>query len=79
MEFDFHKGLAVNENSILRSDKGSYIYLVKDNKIKKQYVDTHTRTAEMIEIVSNEINEGDLVVIEGLNKISDGSSVNIIK
>ncbi len=33
----------------------------------------------MIEIMSDELNEGDLVVLEGLTKVYEGLQVNIIQ
>ena len=78
--FDKHKALALPEKTILKNNKGNFVYVVSDeNKIKRIYVETGTRTDNMIEIISAELNEDDLVVLEGLTKVYEGSQVNIIE
>lgn len=75
-----HQGLAVKETSILQNENGHFIFLVtKEKKVKKIYVKTLSRLDDFIEIESKEIKEGDLIVTNGLNKILDGSLVNIIE
>ncbi|MFV9856249.1 MAG: efflux RND transporter periplasmic adaptor subunit, partial [Rickettsia aeschlimannii] len=38
-----------------------------------------TRTEGLIEIISDDIKAGDLVVTEGMTKIGDGSKVKILE
>lgn len=76
--FDKHKALALPEKAILKNDKGNFVYAIsEENKIKRIYVKTGTRTGNMIEIISDELNENDLVVLEGLTKVYEGLQVNI--
>lgn len=73
-----HKNLAIPEKCIQRNNQGNFIYKIDSNTAKQIYVKTGIRTNGLIEIISNDINEGDLVVIEGMTKINDGSKVKII-
>jgi membrane fusion protein (multidrug efflux system) len=78
-QYNTHSGLAVLENSILSSESGNFIYIVDDNIVKKINVKTMCRTNGFVEIISNEIKVGDLVIIEGLNKVFQASKVKIIE
>lgn len=78
--FDKHQALGLPEKTIMKNDKGNFIYVVSEgNKIKRIYIKTGTRTGSMIEIISNELNEDDLVVLEGLTEVYEGSQVNILE
>lgn len=67
-----HQGLAVPEQAVLRNEKGSFVYKIgNDNIIKQIYINTGLRTNGMIEILSNNLNIGDKVVLEGLTKVYD--------
>lgn len=75
-----HHGLAVKEQCVLRNENGSFIYKIIGDKIKQVYIKTGIRTNGFIEIVNNnELSEGDLIVLDGLTKIYDGSLVQIIQ
>ena len=78
--FNKHRALALPEKTILKNNKGNFVYAIsEENKIKRIYVDAGTRTSNMIEILSNDLKEGDLVVLEGLTKVYEGVQVEIIK
>ncbi|AFE49157.1 efflux RND transporter periplasmic adaptor subunit [Rickettsia prowazekii] len=73
-----HQNLTIPESCIQRNNQGHFIYKIIDgNTVKQVYVQIGTRTEGRIEITSNDIKEGDLVVIEGMTKIDDGSKVKI--
>jgi len=73
-----HKNLTVPEGSIQRNNQGNFIYKIDNDTVKQIYVKTGTRTKGLIEIISNDIQENDLVVTEGMTKISDGEKIKII-
>lgn len=74
-----HKGLGVPESAVMQNDDGSFVYKINDdNTIKSVYVDLGTRTANMIEIISDNITLNDKVVLEGLTKVRDGLEVSIL-
>ncbi len=78
--FNKHRALALPEKTILKNNKGNFVYAIsEENKIKQIYVETGTRTDNMIEIASEDLKEGDLVVLEGLTKVYEGVQVEIIK
>ncbi|RTK92353.1 MAG: efflux RND transporter periplasmic adaptor subunit [Rickettsiales bacterium] len=78
--FDHHIALSINEKAVLKNNKGNFVYkITSDNKIQQIYVSTGSRNDNMIEISAKELNEGDLVVLEGLTKVTNGATVDIIK
>lgn len=76
--FDKHKALALPEKTILKNNKGNFVYIIsEENTIKQVYVETGTRTDNMVEIMSDELKKGDLVVLEGLTKVYEGIQIQI--
>ena len=69
----------VPEGAIIPEDEKSFIYVLKENNVlKKREVVTGIRNDGSIEIVKG-INQSDLIVFEGTNKIRNGSEVTVIK
>ena len=67
----------VKEGSILSQDYISYVYVVVNkNEILKKRVKTGMRNDGMIEVIEGIDNE-DLIVYEGINKIQKGSKIRI--
>jgi RND family efflux transporter MFP subunit len=78
--FDRHEGLALPEKVVLKNNKGNFVYKIdKDNKVKQIYIITKTRSDDLIEISSEELQVGDPIVLEGLTKIYDGALVRLIE
>ncbi len=78
--FNKHRALALPEKTILKNNKGNFLYAIsEENKIKQIYVKTGTRTGNMIEVISDDLKEDDLVVLEGLTKVYEGIQVQIIE
>ncbi len=76
--FNKHTGLAVPEKAILKNNNGNFVYMVtKDNKIKQIFITPGIRTNNMIELLSNELVDGDMIVLEGLTKVYDGLEVEV--
>jgi RND family efflux transporter MFP subunit len=78
-DYNIHEGLVVPENSLLSSDKGSFIYIVSNNIVKKINVKIGVRLDGLVEIISTDIKPDDLVITEGLNKVFPNSQVKIIE
>lgn len=79
MIFDQHKALAVPEKVLLKNGQGNFVYKIsEESKAKQVYITTGTRTDKMIEVISDELQVGDLIVLNGLTKIYDGALVAII-
>ena len=69
----------VPEGAIIPEDEKSFLYVLKENNVlKKREVVTGIRNDGSIEIVKG-INQSDLIVFEGTNKIRNGSEVTVIK
>ena len=68
----------VPEGAIIPEDEKSFLYVFKDKKALKRQVKTGKRKNGSIEIISG-INQDNLVVYEGTNKIRNGSEVSVVK
>ncbi len=67
----------VRENSIIKEDNISYVYLVDDkNEVVKKKVEVGIKDTGMTEIIEG-LKENDLVIFEGINKIQEGSLVKV--
>ncbi|MCC8483439.1 MAG: efflux RND transporter periplasmic adaptor subunit [Rickettsia endosymbiont of Labidopullus appendiculatus] len=74
-----HRNLAVPDQSVQSNSKGEYfVYKLNDNKVQQLYVKLGTSLNGLTEIISDEIKEGDMVVVEGITKINDGSIVKLL-
>ena len=74
-----HRSLAIPESAVLKNEKGSFIYKIGDDNIVKQlYISLGTRTSNMIEVLSQDIKDGDRIVHEGLTKVQEGALVEVI-
>ena len=74
-----HFGLVIPELSVLKNDNGNFVYkITEDSTIKQIYIKLGSRLGESIELISNEIKEGDLVVTEGLTKVYEGAHIVIL-
>jgi len=65
--------------AIQRSPKGTYVYLVKeDNTATVRWVKTGVYEGDSVSIVEG-VSPGDLVVVEGAERLKEGSRVNVGK
>ncbi|MFK8039779.1 MAG: efflux RND transporter periplasmic adaptor subunit [Rickettsiaceae bacterium] len=75
-----HRALGVPQRATLRNDKGTFVYKIDENNLVKQvYITVGSRTDNMIEVVSGDLDSGDKIVLEGLTKIRENSIVKIIE
>ncbi|XVN43529.1 MAG: efflux RND transporter periplasmic adaptor subunit [Candidatus Rickettsia vulgarisii] len=78
--YNKHTALAILEKAILKNEDGSFVYKVtEENLTKKIYVTLGVATGNMVELTSNELKKGDIIVVEGLTKIQDNTAVELIK
>lgn len=76
--FNRHKALALPEKAVLKNNQGNFVYAITpENKAKQVFVKLGVRTGNMIELISKELKEGDMIVVDGLTKIYDGADVTI--
>ena len=76
-KFKNRESLLVRENAILNQDDISFLYVVNNKKeVFKKKVIIGSRKNGLVEIQSG-INENDLIVFEGINKIKPGALVKV--
>lgn len=74
---DDRNSFVIRENAIINEDDISYVFLVdKDNKIIKKKVELGIRNNGVVEIIKG-LKSNDMVVYEGINKIQEGSLVEV--
>lgn len=77
--YNEHEGTAIPEKAVLRNNTGHFVFHInKDNIVQQVYINLGTRTGNYIELISDKLNTGDKIVLEGLTKVNDGFSVNLI-
>ncbi len=79
VKFNLRNSLSVPDTSIMMEGEKSYIYTVSGEDItNKTEVEIGSREDGKVEILSG-INEGDLIVAEGLKKVRPRGKINPIK
>lgn len=74
--FNKHQALALPEKAVLKNNQGDFVYVItSENKVKQVFVTLGVRTNNMIELLSNELKEGDMIVLDGLTKVYEGAEV----
>ncbi|MDA3931064.1 MAG: efflux transporter periplasmic adaptor subunit, partial [Prolixibacteraceae bacterium] len=73
--------ILVPSNTILQQEGTNkrFVFINKNNVAKKIYVKIGRRFDDSFEIISNEIKEGDQLVIAGQAVLSNNSKINVIK
>ena len=56
----------------------SFVYIVKDNVVKKKIIETGKRNFGKVSVLSG-VNKGDQVISEGITKVRDKAKVKILK
>lgn len=63
----------------LQGANNRYVFLNKDGKAKRVDVTLGRRFEDQVELISNEIQEGDELVVVGQGRLVDGSVISIVK
>lgn len=74
--FNETNSLSIPEQALIIQGNDKFVYLITNNKIKKNPVIIGKRNFGKIEILSG-LNEGDVVLAEGTNKVRPGSKIKI--
>ena len=72
------KGLFVPERAIWREGSLEGVFVVEKDTTFKRIVTTGRRNGELVEVLTG-LNEGELVVVNGTEKLRDGTKVRIVK
>lgn len=63
----------------LQGSNNRYVFLNKDGKAKRVDVTLGKRFEDKVELISNEINEGDELIVVGQGRVVDGSPLTVTK
>lgn len=77
LALDETMGLVVPETALAPSGDAQYVYRVRDGVVNRVAVEVGQRLGAHVEIVSG-LEEGDQVVVAGLQKVRDGIEVEIL-
>ena len=77
LRFADHEALVVPEASIAPSGEGSAIYIVDEGQVRKVDVVLGVRRDGQVEVVGG-VEEGDEILVSGLQKVSDGTPVQVV-
>ncbi len=69
--------LVVPEEAIIFQAADTYVFVIKDGKALRQPVQTGQRLGGIVAVVSG-LEQGDLIVVRGLQRVRDGSPVNVL-
>lgn len=70
-------GLVIPESALAPSGDAQYVYRVEGGVVRRIMVQIGQRVGAQVEIVSG-LNEGDSVVVSGLQKVRDGVEVEVL-
>ena len=76
--YDEIEQLGVPESAVTIQGDTSFVYIVKDNVVKKKIIETGKRNFGKVSVLSG-VNKGDQVISEGITKVRDKAKVKILK
>ncbi len=76
--YDEKKGLGVPERAVTVQGNTAFVYVVKDEVVKKQFIEIGTRNYGKVSVTSG-VSKGDIIVSEGVSKIRDNTKIKIIR
>ena len=76
--YDETKEIGVPESAVTIQGSTAFVYVVNDGKAEKKDIQIGKRNFGKVSVLSG-INEGDLVIIEGVSKVRNSAKVKIIK
>ena len=79
VKFNLRNSLSVPDTSVMVEGDKSFVYKINEENIaNKTEVETGLRTNKNIEIITG-LNEGDIIVAEGLKKVRPRGKIKPIK
>jgi len=75
---DSQNGLTIPFNSVLESNNDKYIFLIRDDVVKRIKIESVIENSYEILIKNKEVKKGDLVVVNGIQNISEGMKVRVV-
>jgi membrane fusion protein (multidrug efflux system) len=71
------QGLVISEQAIVPEQGNVFVFVVKDGSVEKRQVRTGQRLVGTVEVVAG-LQAGEQVVVEGTQKLRDGSLVDVV-
>ena len=75
--YDEINQIGVPESSVTIQGSSAFVYIVNDNTADKKNIEIGTRNFGKVSVVSG-INEGDIVITEGVSKVRNKAKIKII-
>jgi multidrug efflux pump subunit AcrA (membrane-fusion protein) len=81
IDFGKAEALVVPSQAVLRMQGSNerYVFLESNGKAKRIVVALGKRFDDQTEIISNQLKEGDKLIITGQNRLIDGVAVTVVK
>ncbi len=77
LQFSDDGAIVIPETALASSGESRYVYRLEQDRVKRVAVQTGQRRSGKVEVVSG-LQEGDRVVVAGLQKVADGSAVKVL-
>ena len=72
---DVDKGIIVPASAVLINNDGKFVWLAKDGRATRQTITISGYSGNGV-VVSEGLNSGDIVIVEGYQKVSEGMKVS---
>ena len=75
--YDEKDQIGVPESAVTIQGNTAFVYIVNDNKAEKKNIEIGKRNFGKVSVISG-LNEGDIVISEGVSKVRDNGKIKII-
>ena len=72
---DVDNGIVVPANAVLINNDGKFVWVAKDGRATRQTITISGYSGTGV-VVSEGLHSGDIVIVEGYQKVSEGMKVN---
>ena len=69
--------IVIPRHTILEKERGRIVYVFDNGKILQRYIKVGLSQQDQVQVLQG-LKKGELIVVEGQNKLSDGEEVNIV-
>jgi RND family efflux transporter MFP subunit len=78
LTYEKPNAVIIQRNLVNNDEKGSYVFVVENNKAVKRYI-TNGNESGLFYEVSNGLQVGDMLIVKGASQLEDGSKVKVIQ
>jgi RND family efflux transporter MFP subunit len=76
LQADVENGIVVPANAVLINNDGKFVWVAKDGRATRQNITISGYSGTGV-VVSEGLHSGDIVIVEGYQKVSEGMKVNV--